>query len=302
MNKTVTLIIDGNNLMHRTFWVSSQKNSKTIINPMYLFLLSLKRLVKELKATDIIIAWDHKLEREKTSYRKILCKEYKGNRDYSGKEDMFKQEVHLRNIVESLGVRNILPGCLEADDVIYWLCNEVKGRKIIASADSDLHQLIDADTTVYDFNKKIEINIDNFTEITGFSDVPEYMQVKSLVGDKSDNISGIPRCGVKTAKKIIRQGISTLSEDHLSIYKRNQRMISLSTGLQEHPEELSIYMKQYKKDINSSISTFKQACKQFNMQKIIDNPIEWEEIFFNTSIENAAASCIHSLFKLDDNT
>lgn len=301
MNKTNTLIIDGNNLMHRTFWVSSQKNNQTIINPMYLFLLSLKRLVRELKATSTIIAWDHKLTRDKISYRKVLCKEYKGNRDYSGKEDMFKQEVHLRNIVESLGVQNILPGCLEADDVIYWLCNKITGRKIIASADSDLHQLINVDTAVYDFNKKIQITNKNFTEVTGFTDVNEYLHVKSLVGDKSDNISGIPRCGVKTAKKILQSGVATLSTDHKNIFERNKKMICLSRGLKEHPEEENIYNAQYKKKVSGNVIEFKQACKTFNMQKIIDNPIEWEETFFNTSIENAAASCIHTLFKQDDN-
>lgn len=297
-----TLIVDGNNLLHRTFWVASMKHNKSIVSPIYLFLISLKKLVKDLSADDIIITWDHKLIKDQVNYRRLLCVDYKGNRDRTGRDDMYKQEKHIRDIVETLGVRNILPGVLEADDIIYWLCKKVVGNKIIASADSDLHQLIDSNTSVYDFNKKLEITPSNFKDVTGYESVDEYMQIKSLVGDKSDNISGLPRVGVKTARKILSDGISTLTEEQKEIYNRNTKLINLSTGLDVHPDEIPLYESQFNKTNKGCISTFKTACTKFNMPKISNKLVEWEEVFFNTTIENAAASCIHTLFKTDGNT
>jgi 5'-3' exonuclease len=298
-----TLIIDGNNLIFRTYWVASLK-SGNLVNPISLFLLSFKKLVKQFEVlpANIYVTWDRRLIKDKVNYRALLCPEYKGTRDHSNREELYKCCDNVRNILKTLGVKNMYPGILEADDVIYWLSKEIRGQKIIASADSDLHQLINDTTVVYDLNKKKELNKNNFLQLTGYKNIREYLTVKALVGDKSDNISGIPKCGVKTAKKMISNGLETLSETNQEIFIKNKKLISLEAGLQEHPEEDGIYRYQFKQKQSNNIKDFHEACDKFNLDQINNNIMEWEEMFFNKNIHESAANCIMNLLQSHDDT
>jgi len=289
-----TLVIDGNNLLHRTFWVS---NSLSQSNPITLFLQSFKKMYKDLGATDAIFTWDKKLTRDKVSFRKLICNEYKGTRDQEYNKDVYEHESDIRKIISTLGFRNILPGSLEADDVMYWLSRNIKrGNITIATADSDMHQLVNNRVSVYDLNKKKTITLSNFESITGYRDVIEYKNIKALTGDKSDNISGIKKCGPKTARKLLAAGLDNLDSEYKAIFERNKQLIFLENGIKNHPDEEALYTEQLNNHPERDLDGFTRLLERSNAMKIRDNITDWQSTFFDVSLNNAAADCIALLF------
>ena len=79
-------------------------------------------------------------------------------------------------------------------------------------------------------------------------------------------------------------------------------MISLAAGLKEHPEECQLYEYQLQTNLKPNLKSFKEACNKFNITQINDNMIEWEEVFFNKSIQSCTVTCIESLFMNNDST
>ena len=149
------------------------------------------------------LAWDSKIFQGESNFRKDSHTEYKQTRDRTKDEEIYKHESTIKDLCESLGMHNICPGVLEADDVIYWLSTHFKDdHKTVVSVDQDLVQLVNDNTNVFSPIKKVLITEDNFEEI---NKIPKehFVSCKALVGDKSDNIFGIPRVGLKTAKKML---------------------------------------------------------------------------------------------------
>ncbi|MAF25848.1 hypothetical protein CL634_09785 [bacterium] len=294
------ILIDSSNLLHRAHWIS--ENTKSTVNPAYIFLTSVKKYVDKFNSTEVYSIWDKRLTDGK-NYRQLLTGEsYKGNRDKERSERVYANEELTSKLLSELGVRNMYPGILEGDDVIAWLCKNIEGEKIVVSADQDMLQLINSETTVYSPIKDILIDSSNFTEAVGI-DMENFVKYKALMGDKSDNIEGLPKCGPKTAIKLIKMYPTdedleaNLQESSLNIFLRNRKLVDLNHGVKEHPEDIKIYEKQYAKlkDLKPDFNKFESTCRSYNMKKIVDNIHTWKTAFNKKTLALTLESIVNSL-------
>ena len=230
------LYIDGSNLIHRSHWVS--KNSK--VSSVYIFLTSIKKYVNLFQTTDIYIAWDSRRDRDSVNHRReILGEEYKGNRDKEKSAEAFKNVDHIDRITSSLGIKNLYPNTLEADDIIAWLSNvRYKNEKaIIISTDKDMLQLISENVHVYNPIKDEHIDLQNFNDIVGI-ERELFVSYKAIMGDKSDHISGIPGAGPKRSAAIARDLDNKLLKEYEELYDRNIKLMDLNYSLKVNPSEV----------------------------------------------------------------
>lgn len=273
------LIIDGSNLIHRSYWVSERIN-KSVVE---LFLNSLRKLYNDWSPEVVYVVWDARLIKDQKNFRRQEAT-YKSDRDKDRWKKVYAQEKLIRSLCECLGLYNLFPGVLEADDFIFYISKNQPGKKVIITSDQDLLQAIDSNTAVYNPVKK------SFYDTTTFKDhypvsLECFVQYKALIGDKSDNIAGISGVGPKRAVRIISKGIKdSLSESEYKIYENNIKLVDLNQAMKFHPEEKSIYEYQLKKskDLKSSHKKFTNICE--------DNDINLQydfSCFFDNEINNA---------------
>lgn len=204
------LIIDGNNIIMRAFHTPSGDLCTKAGEPtgsMRGFLNSLKTYIDKFpEVTKVVVAWDG----GRSKWRKAMFPDYKGNRSYdSTPEDKIKfeglwEQIRLTHeLLPDLGVYSIKVDGNEADDVIAYVCDKYKDEdKIVITSDKDMLQLIDDKTSIYNLYKDKVISEVNFFDEYGVN-LNAWMGYRALQGDSSDNISGIPGIGEKTAKSLM---------------------------------------------------------------------------------------------------
>lgn len=282
------LIIDGNNLVHRAYWIS---NNNDAADHVFITLRALKSYVEQFKPDEIWCAWDMRLSKE-PALRKKLDESYKQTRDTE-----YNQQVHTETdlIVEcfgKLGVKNIFPTKGEADDIIFWLTKEKEGKKTIVSADTDFYQLISDDTSVYSPTKKILYDRQAFSEAFGFA--PEnYPLYKSITGDKADNIIGLDKMGPKRALQVIK-GETLLTEDQNKQVSENMKLIDLNNvGSSEWDSEYDTYKRQSFNTLPIEFDGFLKICEERGFRTIINQQTIWHKAF---CIKSVMANIISELF------
>jgi len=279
-NKMKKLYIDGSNLIHRSHWVS--KSAK--VNSVYLFLASIKKYATMFDSTDIYIAWDDRRDQETPNFRRLLLgKTYKGTRDKQKNYEAFKSADDAARVSSSLGIKNLYPNTLEADDIIAWLCMEKfpDQDSVVISTDQDMLQLVNENTQVYSPTKDLIIDVENFEDVVGVNR-ERYIQYKAIRGDKSDNIDGIPGAGPKRALKILDEGVSNLSEEYHELVERNVKLMCLTFSLETNPLECKHLQEHHAQVINEckvDMKQFENACKYYNMVNIINRMNEWKSFF-----------------------
>lgn len=250
------------------------------------------------ECSNVYSVWDKRLVRGIKNYRRLAkTVEYKGTRDQKKNEKVFSFEDTTTDLLKCLGVKNMYPGILEADDVVSWLAKKVDGHKVIVSVDQDMLQLVDDKTDVYSPIKDVLITKQNFEEVVGVS-ISQFLRYKSLIGDKSDNLPGVERVGKKTAQKIIATCptddllCEKYDEQKLEPYFNNLKMIDLTEGHRQHPEDVQLYEEQYIKlqEHQPDMNKFEQIVTSMNMQAITSKLHEWNQCFspidINRSLEN----------------
>jgi len=277
------LILDGNSLLYRCHWVNKVRNNDSPEFDSYLFLKSFKSYLRMFEPDDIYIAWDKKLKWPSTNFRDKFTKgDYKGQRDKSSTKDIYACVDMLCNMTKALGCKNMFPRIMEADDVIGWLIEKLKDYIVIVTVDRDMLQLVNENVDVYLPMKKILITLDNFEEEIGVA--PEFFLVyKAAMGDKSDNIPGIPKCGKVTAKKVAAQYYCNdgFPDDKLKILTRNLILMDLKRGYKKAGvEEEKSYKEQFKelKKIEPNMKKFVKYCKEYEYNSFLDIMNEWEEL------------------------
>lgn len=290
------LYIDGSNLIHRSHWVS--KNAK--VSSVYLFLASIKKYATKFNTTDIYIAWDDRRDQETVNFRRqLIGKTYKGTRDKQKNYEAFKSADDAARVAACLGIKNMYPNTLEADDVIAWLCKEKypNQKSVIISTDQDMLQLVNENTRVYSPTKDIIIDVDNFENITGVIR-EKYVEYKAIMGDKSDNISGIPGAGPKRALKILNDGISEQTDENKLLFERNFKLMSLDFSLSTNPierEHLESHHEQVLSQCKIDIKQFENACKYYNMVNIMNNIHGWKQLFAKSESRDVLNKTISSI-------
>jgi DNA polymerase-1 len=290
----MNLIIDGSNALHRAFWVAETRsplvNDKGVwTGPVFIFLRSLKSVVDQFKPDTIWVTWDKRLNYPSTNFRKQLSPDnYKQNRDQEKIARVHEQHDIINKFLITLGVKQIYPWVLEADDIISWLVREKCSTSTIVSVDKDLLQLVTEHTHFYNPIKKKIINHLNFEEETNIG-INEFVYYKALLGDKSDNLEGVPGYGVLKSKKLAEQGynkiIESLSEDDKKIFEHNMTMMNLFGSYNKEEGEIECYNKQYEdlKELKPNIKDFEQLCTEYELNSFVRDIDKWKQSFSRES-------------------
>ena len=202
------ILLDGNSLSYRAFYAmpALQNKSGLYTNSVYGFTLMLERMLEDIKPKYALAAFD----KGKQTFRHKTYQEYKGTRDKTPSE-LVEQFGYVRELLDSYGIKYEEHFDYEADDIIgsYAKLAEKAGLEvIIISGDKDLTQLASDNITIY-YTRRGVTEVDHYTpefinEKYGLS--PEQIiDMKGLMGDKSDNIPGIAGIGEKTAIKLLAE-------------------------------------------------------------------------------------------------
>jgi DNA polymerase-1 len=284
------LVIDGSNLLWRTYWIAETRhqlvNSKGVwTGPVYMFLKSVKALQEKFKPDSTWVTWDKKLKYPSTNFRKELAPEtYKQNRDDDKSKLIHEQHEELSKWLTVLGIKQIYPGVLEADDIISWLVREKLTTSIIVSVDKDLLQLVDNNIHYYNPIKKKLITPQNFVEEVGV-EINEYNHYKALLGDKSDNVEGIQGYGVQRSAKLCKEGykgiIAKLSEEDKQKFDKNLILTNLYSSYLKEEGEAELYQDQYEKEqfIKADMKKFEEMCQVAEFYSFIKEIEKWKELF-----------------------
>lgn len=284
------LVVDGSNLLWRVTWIAETRqklvNSKGVwTGPIYLFLKSIKALQEKFKPNSTYVAWDKKLKYPSTNFRKELAPEtYKQNRDDDKSRLIHEQHDELAKWLTVLGVKQIYPGVLEADDIISWLTREKLTTSVIISVDKDLLQLVNTNVHYYNPIKKKLITPDNFVEEVGV-EINEYNNYKALLGDKSDNVEGIQGYGVQRSAKLCKEGYdgitSKLSEEDKKKFDKNLLLTNLYDSYLKEEGEVDLYQKQYEDQqlIKADMKKFEQMCHEAEFYSFVKEMDKWKDSF-----------------------
>lgn len=202
------ILLDGNSLSYRAYYAMPVlKNKKGLYtNSVYGFTLMLEKILEDTKPKYALVAFD----KGKETFRHKSYEAYKGTRDKTPNE-LVEQFGYVRELLDSYGIKYEEHLDYEADDIIgsYAKIAEKAGLEvIIVSGDKDLTQLASDNITVY-YTKRGVTEIDYYTpefinEKYGLTP-QQIIDMKGLMGDKSDNIPGIAGIGEKTAIKLLTE-------------------------------------------------------------------------------------------------
>lgn len=202
------LLIDGNSLLHRAFHaLPPLRTSKGVYtNAVYGFLNMLLRILQEEEPDYISVAFDKK----GPTFRHNEYAAYKATRPSTADELVGQFDV-LKEILEAMNISYLEADGFEADDILGTVSK--KGEEsgvfsIIVTGDKDALQLVSDKTSVMLTKKGISemetYDPEKVKKRYGIS--PELVaDLKGLMGDKSDNIPGVPGVGIKTASKLLKK-------------------------------------------------------------------------------------------------
>ena len=204
------VLIDGHSILNRAFYgVPDLTNSEGLhTNAVYGFLNIMLKILDEEQPQYLAVAFDV----HHPTFRHELYHEYKGTRK-AMPEELREQVPVIKEVLTAMGVCILeLPG-YEADDILGTVAKraEKDGLAVrLVSGDRDMLQLASDQICIrIPKTKKGVTTIENyfaadFTEQTGVTPT-EFIDVKALMGDTSDNIPGVPGIGEKTAYALISQ-------------------------------------------------------------------------------------------------
>lgn len=193
------IIIDGNSLANRAFYAMPPLKNKNglVCNAIFGFCNILVKLITENKPKYFAVAFDA----HKPTFRHEKYAEYKAGRN-AMPEELVVQMPLLQELLRDMGIKVLIKDGIEADDIVGTLAKRFDLDTVIVSGDKDLLQLIDEHTKVWLTRKGISetevFDLAHFREVYGF-EPPQMVDLKSMMGDSSDNIPGIAGVGEKTA-------------------------------------------------------------------------------------------------------
>ena len=286
MNKERLLILDGHSLMYRAFFALPPLTNKEGIhtNAIYGFIKMLLKMKEEIKPDYIVTTFDKKAP----TFRHKEYEEYKAGRAKMP-DELNEQFPIVKDILNKLAINIFEIEGFEADDLIGTLSKfaEEKGIEVyIVTGDRDALQLATdnvrvvinkkgmSEKEIYDKNKMIE----------EYGVTPtEFIDVKGLMGDKSDNIPGVPGIGNKTALKLIKEygSIENVLEnvENISGKKMKQNLIDyreqailskkLATICKDVPIEINLDEIKSKEDYD--IQGVKLLFQSLGFKSLVDN-------------------------------
>ena len=203
------LVIDGNSIANRAFFGIKLLTTKDgqYTNAIFGFLNILLSLLKESQPDEVAVAFDLKAP----TFRHKMYDGYKATR-HGMPPELASQMPVLKELLADLGYRTVSAEGWEADDILGTLAAACAARRddcFLATGDRDSLQLVSDSTTVLlaatvlGRSKTVTMDVDAIREKYGI-EPKQLIEVKSLMGDASDNIPGVRGIGEKTALTLVQ--------------------------------------------------------------------------------------------------
>ncbi len=234
------LLIDGHNLLFKMFYgmpFQFYSDNGLNITGTVGFVGAILKLAKQFNPDACLVVFDG----ENSLVRGSIDEQYKANRtiDYSvlpDEENPFSQLDYIKKTLEFLSIKWVETVDCEADDYIACITKSYDGEVYIVSTDQDFLQLINDKVFVINYRGAKSKIVDNGVVLQKYGVEPnEFLMIKALMGDKSDNVVGICGVGLKTAVKILKSVKAGESNKFSKIYYDNYLLIKKNMELMTLP-------------------------------------------------------------------
>ncbi len=198
------VLIDGNSLLNRAFYATPIFTTKDgqPTNAIFGFVKLMLKILDDLKPRYMAVAFDLKAP----TFRHKMYDGYKATRKPMPPE-LAAQLMPLKGLLSAMGVAMFEKEGLEADDIVGTLSKRFDVHSYIHTGDRDSYQLVDDKTDVHFTRRGVSdlliLTNENFVSEVGV-EPKQIIDLKALMGDKSDNIPGVAGIGEKTALNLIQ--------------------------------------------------------------------------------------------------
>lgn len=235
LKKEIFMLVDGSAIVHRAYHAMPPltRADGTPTGAVQGFFSMILKIIQELRPAHIAIAFD----RPAPNFRKELFKDYQSQRPAMD-SDLSPQFGIIQKILESAKIPVYAVDGLEADDIIGTISEKAKetGHLVyILTGDRDLLQLVNGKTKVLAPFKGIsEMTLYDEEKVKEKYGIPpsEFVELKALMGDSSDNYPGVAGVGPKTATELIKE-----YESVKNIYKNIDKIKAKNPKLAEKLEK-----------------------------------------------------------------
>jgi 5'-3' exonuclease len=231
MNKHVHMLVDGRNALYRAIYagINDDKFKESGADYFAIFTRFMYYYYNAFKPKNVHIFWDDKTE---NLWRTKLLPDYKGTRDNSDISDLLNRQFKLvLDIGKFMGFRQYFRAAQEADDLIYAFCRTTKEPTIIVSSDGDMKQIPYWMDHV-DLYNPITKGRSRGVKIEAVPGI-DVTIMKSLTGDKSDNIKGYHMVGKVKGKlftsNLIERNNFLASDKAIILEDGNKKKVSSDT-------------------------------------------------------------------------
>ena len=205
------VIIDGKSVFYRGYYAMGNlaTSNGEPTSGVYGFAVIAMEIGRNIQPDQVVVAWDK--AHTSTAKRLVIFKDYKAGR-VRPPEDFYAQIPLLRELISALSWGFMEADEYEADDIIGTLARQADEAgdymTYIVSSDLDMLQIVDENTKMYrilrGFSDLEEMDIPAIEEKYGILK-SQFLDLKALKGDNSDNIPGVPGIGEKTAVKLLNE-------------------------------------------------------------------------------------------------
>ena len=281
------IIIDGNSIINRAFYaLPDMTNSEGLhTNAVYGFTRMLFKIIDDYKPTHISVAFDMKAP----TFRHKEFSEYKAGRKKMPNE-LGQQLQPLKELLDTFNIHRMEMAGFEADDLIGTVAKKAENddfKVYIVTGDKDAIQLASNKTTTLITKKGVgeveEYNYDSVVERYEMTPT-QFIDLKGLMGDKSDNIPGVPGIGEKTGIKLIKE----FSSIENLIENTDQLKGSVKKKIEENKEQ-AVFSKKLATiitDVPIEISLDELSYGDYDKNAVIE---EFKKFGFNTLIKQVLA-------------
>lgn len=301
--KLPIVLVDGSSYLYRAFHalppLTNSKGAPTgaikgVVN-------MLRRLGKDYPESQVVVVFDAKGK----TFRDEIFSEYKANRPPMP-DELREQIAPLHDVIRAMGLPLLIIEGVEADDVIGTLSEQLGNAAqpvVISTGDKDMAQLVNEHVTLV--NTMTDTTMDPEGVVEKFGIPPELIiDYLALMGDKVDNIPGVPGVGQKTALALI-QGLGSIQDIYANLGKvaelsfRGAKTMATKLEANKDQAELSYELATIKKDVEMDLGEEDLQSKAPDVDALRELYTELEFKTWIAELENMGAGGSQSAPKID---
>ncbi len=297
------VLVDGSSYLYRAFHaLPPLTNSKGAPTGAIKGVVSmLRRLDKDYPDSQVVVVFDAKGK----TFRDEIFSEYKANRPPMP-DELRDQIEPLHNLIRALGLPLLIIDGVEADDVIGTLSEQLASANqpiVISTGDKDMAQLVNEHVTLV--NTMTDTKMDPDGVVDKFGIPPELIiDYLALMGDKVDNIPGVPGVGQKTALALI-QGLGSIQDIYANLDKvaelsfRGAKTMAPKLEANKDQAELSYELATIKTDLDLELSEGDLQSKEPDIDALHELYSELEFKTWLAELENMGGNSTKSGPKIE---